>query len=67
MVSKRTAERLIKAWRKHNESPSTVQPKEFAYTDVWLQVDQDGVYDPRPGAMSWKMDEDGNVVQDHRK
>jgi hypothetical protein len=64
LVTKRTAERLITTWRKNNECPSMVQPKALAYSGVMLHVDQNGVWDPRPGASSWKVDANGEVVID---
>lgn len=55
MVSKRLATSLMRAWQRRNASQERVQPKQYAYTDVWLMVDQYQVIDERPGAASWQM------------
>jgi hypothetical protein len=45
----------MRAWQRRNASQERVQPKQYAYTDVWLMVDQYQVIDERPGAASWQM------------
>ena len=43
MVKKAIAKALMKRWRKHNNPPELAQPKELAYTGVWVKVSQNEV------------------------